>query len=262
MPPVVATVRDWSEALLTSLSAALTMMFAAIPKIIGFILIVAIGWFVATLIAKAAAALLRAVRFNELANRSGFTEILRNIGVEQDSAGFLATLAKWFIRLIVLVVAFDALGLPAVSDVLRQVLLWLPNLAVALVVMVIGGLAAKSFGNVVHGAMEKAQVGNPEVLATVARFAIWAFAIIIAANQIGIADELVNTLFMGAVAILVLAFGLSFGLGARDTAGEIVRNWYQKGLENKDKVKSAGRAFKEKGAAANPFGESDLAGRH
>jgi hypothetical protein len=67
-----------------------------------------------------------------MAQRSGFAGFVQNTGMQTDSAGFVADLAKWFIRLISLVVAFDALGLPAVSDVLRQLLLWLPNLAVAI----------------------------------------------------------------------------------------------------------------------------------
>lgn len=149
-----------------------------------------------------------------------------------------------------LVVAFDALGLPAVSHVLRQLLLWLPNVAVALVVLVVGGLAAKAIGNLVRGAMAKADLGNPDFISMVARTAIWAFAIIVAANQIGIADELVNTLFMGTVAMLALALGLSFGLGGRDTASEIVSRWYSKAKENRGRVARAGSEAMHAGGAA------------
>src|SRR5690606_2626119 len=131
-------VQDWSDAMMTSLAGAMALFFAAIPKVLGFLVILIVGWFVASLIAKDVASLLRAINFNDLAQRSGFSGFVRNIGVSTDASGFLALLAKWFIRLIVLVVAFDALGLPAVSDVLRQMLLWLPNLAVALLVLVIG----------------------------------------------------------------------------------------------------------------------------
>ena len=103
-------------------------------KILGFAVILFIGWFVASLIAKGVAMLLRTVKFNDLAQRAGMTEFMKKMGVDTDASGLIANIAKWFIRLIVLVVAFDALGLPAVSDVLRQLLLWLPNLVVAMVV--------------------------------------------------------------------------------------------------------------------------------
>jgi hypothetical protein len=143
------------------------------------------------------------------------------------------------------VVAFDALGLPAVSDVLRQLLLWLPNVVVALVVLVIGGLAASALSNVVRGAAAKSSLGDPDVLAKVASGLIWAFAIVVAVNQIGIATALVNTLFMAVVGAIALALGLAFGLGGRDTAAEIVRGWYQKGRENQDKLARAANAVSD-----------------
>lgn len=133
-------------------------------------------------------------------------------------------------------VAFDALGLPAVSDVLRQLLLWLPNVVVALVVLVIGGLAAVALSRVVRGAAAKSALGDADLLAKVASGLVWAFAIVVAVNQIGIATTLVNTLFMAVVGAIALALGLSFGLGGRDTAAEIVRRWYSQGRANQDRI--------------------------
>src|SRR3954453_19936122 len=232
-------VKDWSEAMLTSLAGAMAMLFAAIPKILAFVLILVIGWIIAGLIGRGVAALLRAIRFNEVAERSGFGAFVRNIGVKTDCAGFLALVAKWFIRLIVLVVAFDALGLPAVSDVLRQLLLWLPNLAVGIVVLVIGGLVANAAAGVVRGATASAGFGHPDLIGNIARAAVWVFAIIVAVNQIGIAKELVNTLFMGAVALVVLALGLAFGIGGRDVAGRLLEKWYAEGRQNSGKLSQA-----------------------
>src|SRR6266550_93669 len=169
MSGTFATVRDFSEATLTSLAAAMALFFAAIPKILGFLVVVIIGWIVASLIAKAIAAVLRSVRFNELAVQSGFSGFIRNTGMQTDAAGAIALTAKWFVRLIALVVAFDALGLPAVSDVLRQLLLWIPNLVVGIVVLVIGGLAANALANLIRGATAQADLGNPDLLAKIAK---------------------------------------------------------------------------------------------
>src|SRR5437764_6351133 len=171
-----APVTSWGEAILTSLAAALAMFLGAIPKVLGFLVILIIGWIVASALAGAVAALLRAVKFNDLAERSGLAGFVQKMGMHTDSAGMIALIAKWFVRLIVLVVAFDALGLPAVSQVLQQLLLWLPNLAVALVVLVIAGLAASAAHNLVRGATAQAGLGSPDLLANLARGAIWAFA--------------------------------------------------------------------------------------
>jgi hypothetical protein len=221
---------------MTSLVAALALFLGAIPKVIGFLVILIIGWLVAAALAGAVAALLRAVKFNDLAQRSGFSGFVQKMGAHTDASGMIATIAKWFVRLIVLVVAFDALGLPAVSQVLQQLLLWLPNLVVALVILVLAGLAANALGSLVRGATAESGLGNPDLLATIAKVAVWAFAIVVAVNQIGIAKELVNTLFMATVGALALALGLAFGLGGRDTAAEIVRNWYTKGQQAAPKL--------------------------
>lgn len=236
----VTSVSDWSDALMTSLAGAMAMFFGAVPRVLGFALILVVGWFIASLIAKGVAALLRSVHFNDLAQKSGFADFVRKMGVDTDASGFLAALSKWFVRLIVMVVAFDALGLPAVSEVLRQLLLWLPNLVVALVVLVIGGLAARALSNVVRATAAQAGLGNPNLLAKVASVAVWSFAIVVAVNQLGIAAALVNTLFMGLVGAIALAAGLAFGLGGRDTAAELVRKWQATGQQNKERLAEAG----------------------
>jgi hypothetical protein len=232
-------VTDWGQAVMTSLATALTLFLAAVPKVIGFALILIIGWLVASALAGVVAGLLRAMRFNDLAARSGFAGFVHNMGVRTDSSGVIAEVTKWFVRLITLVVAFDALGLPAVSNVLQQLLLWLPNLVVALVVLVVTGLAANALHGLVRGATAEADLGNPDLLANVARVAVWAFGIVVAVNQIGIASTLVNTLFMATVGAVALALGLAFGLGGRDTAGEIVRNWYRDSQRAAPKIEAA-----------------------
>ena len=244
--------QSWTDAMMASVSQALAIFLAAIPKLIGFVVILVVGWMVATLIAKAAAALLRSVKFNDLAQRSGFADFVKGMGVETDAAGFLADTAKWFVRLLTLVVAFDALGLPAVSDVLRQVLLWIPNLVVGLVVLVIGGLAANAMAAIVRGASARSELGNPDTLANIARVAIWAFAIVIAVNQIGIAQTLVNTLFTAVVGAVALALGLAFGLGGRETAARLWEDWHQKAQAAKPRIEAAAReASREVKAGTN-----------
>jgi len=237
--PVATTVHDWGDAMMASLTGAMALFFAAIPKIIGFAIILIVGWFLATLIARAVGHILRAIHFNNLARRSGFSDFVQRMGLETDASGFVAEVVKWFIRLITLVVAFDALGLPAVSDVLRQLLLWLPNVVVALVVLVIGGLAANGLASVVRGSTSEAGFRNPDILAKIAKVTVWAFAIVVAVNQLGIAQTLVNSLFMAVVGAAALAIGLAFGLGGRDTAGQIVQGWYRRGQEAAPRIQRA-----------------------
>ena len=249
---------DWSAAMMTSLAAAMAMFLSAIPKIIGFAVILIVGWLLASLVEKAVAAVLRAVRFNDLAAKSGLAGFVSKMnagngstatatahGSHQqrsgalDPAGMIGLIAKWFVRLIAAVVAFDALGLPAVSEVLRDLLLWLPNVIVALVVLVIGGLAARALSNLVRGAASEADLSNANLLSKVASALVWSFAIVVAVNQIGIATELVNTLFMAFVGAIALGLGLAFGLGGRETAGQILSKWYDRAQEKGPQIAHA-----------------------
>lgn len=251
-----AQITEWSEALMTSLAAALALLFSAIPKVLGFAVIVIVGWIIASLVERGAAAILRAIKFNDLAQRSGLSDFVVKMGTSTDPAGVLGIIVKWFIRLIALVVAFDALGLPAVSDVLRQLLLWLPNAVVAMVVLVIGGLAARALSNLVRGATTDAGMGNPELLARVASVTVWGFAIVVAVNQIGVATELVNTLFMAFVGALALGAALAFGLGGRDTAAEIVRNWYSKAQQKRGQIARSADAIERRVAERRVAGNA------
>src|SRR5438270_4076006 len=127
--PVVAR-PSFTDTLILSFRDAFTMILGAIPRILGFIIVVAIGWFVSSLLARAVIGLLRAIRFDELMQRSGLSDFMNKMGTGLDSSGVVAGLAKWLVRLVVPLVACDVRGLRAVSDVMRQLPLWLPTLVV------------------------------------------------------------------------------------------------------------------------------------
>lgn len=246
MQSAVVAVQGWGQALMVSLGNALAILLAAVPRVIGFALIVIVGWLVASLLAKAVAALLRTIKFNDLAQRSGLRDFFSRAGVNTDAAGAVAGVAKWFVRLIVLVVAFDALGLPAVSQVLQRLLLWLPNAVVALVVLVLGGLIANALGKLVRSAAAEGGFSNPDALSAVARVLVWGFAIIVAADQIGVGATLVNTLFIGFVAMIALGGGLAFGLGGREVGAQVWDNWYEQVKQAGPKLDRAARAGKHR----------------
>ncbi|HEV2086509.1 MAG TPA: hypothetical protein VGR09_15645 [Gemmatimonadales bacterium] len=219
---VAVPVRDTGDAFRASLAGAINTLLSAIPRIIGFAIVLIVGWIISSLLARGVEAVLHAVKFNDLARRSGFADFVQKMGVRDDSSGVIASIAKWCVRLITLVVAFDTLGLPAVSSVLNQLLLWLPNLIVALVVLVIGGLAANALSRLVRGATAEAGFSNHEMMETVTRVAVWGFAIVVAITQLGIATTLINTILIGLIGGVALAFGLAFGLGGRDRAAQIL----------------------------------------
>ncbi len=130
----------------------------------------------------------------------------------------------------------------------QDLLLFLPNLIVALVVLVLAGLAANALAGLVRGATAQAGLGGPDTLANIARVAVWGFGIIIAVNQLGIAATLVNTLFIGVVGALALATGLAFGLGGREQAAQLLASLGEQGKEAQPKLERAAQAAKTQAA--------------
>jgi Conserved TM helix len=261
---VAVPVRDTGDAFKASLAGALNTFLSAIPRIIGFAVVLIVGWIVSSVLARGVQALLHAVKFNDLARRSGFADFVQKMGVRDDSSGVIASIVKWFVRLVTLVVAFDTLGLPAVSNVLNQLLLWLPNLIVALVVLVVGGLAANALARLVRGTTAAAGFSNPDTLETVTRVAVWSFAVVVAVNQLGIATTFINTLLIGVVGALALAFGLAFGLGGRDRAAQVLdtmgRNVQRAGPRLERAAAMATQAASE-GAASMSSGAGEMSQR-
>ena len=248
----VTPITDWGTAFMTSMAAALALLLGGIPKLIAFALILIVGWIIAAAVGGVVTRLLRTIDFERLAERSGLRGFVRQMGMQMTASQLIGDIAKWFIRLIALVVAFDALGLPAVSQVLQNLLLWLPNLVVAIVTLVIGGLAATALSRLVRGATSEAGFANPDLLATITSVAVWAFAVLIAVNQIGIAANIVNILFTGVVAATALAAGLAFGLGGREVANEILSGWYQRSGEVGTRMSRAVDAARDQAATPEP----------
>jgi hypothetical protein len=137
-----------------------------------------------------------------------------------------------------LVAAANVLGLTQVSELLNQVLLWIPNLIVAAIILLIAPVVARFVRGTIEVGAGEMGFTNAPLLGRIAEVAIVAFAVIIAINQIGIAANLVNTLFIGLVAAVSLAFGLAFGLGGRDVAAELTRSWYEQSQETAAKVRA------------------------
>ena len=226
-------ITSWTEAFMAAFASAMSMFAGALPKILAFLVIVIIGWLIASGVSKAIAIVLRKLKFNTVADKAGLDKFMGNAGLSNDASGKLAMVVKWFVRLIALVAAFNALGLPAVSEILNQLLLWLPNLFVALAIVVIGGWGANAVAAIVRGMGTSAQSTHPEFLVRLAKTAVWLFTGIVAFNQLGVATEIVQTLFSAIVGAIALGAALAFGLGGKEVAGEMLRKWHDKCCDSK-----------------------------
>lgn len=231
------TITSWGDAVFLSLSNALNSFLAAIPLVIGALVIIVIGWIIAGVLARLVSEVLKRAGADRLFAEHG-GQVYGTRSREIKPSVVAGELVKWLIRLVFLVAAANVLGMPQVSQLLNDVLLWIPNLIVAAIILLVAPLLARF----VRGAIEvgAGQMGfsNASLLGRIAEVAIVVFAVIIAINQIGIAATLVNTLFVGVVAAFAIAFGLAFGLGGRDVAGKLTQSWYEQSQAAAARVKA------------------------
>jgi flagellar biogenesis protein FliO len=221
---------DLAQTLADSFNQVVRQLVTALPAVIGALLILLVGW----LVARVASGVITTLVARSGADRA-FVERSRDIYGDRTRAFSPSRLAGmttfWLILLVFLIAAANFLGWPQVSALLNQFVAWLPNLVVAVLILI----AAPVVGRLVRAAVEtgSSQMGmtSGRTLGQIAEIAVVAFAVVVAINQVGIASNLVNILFIGVVAALALGFGLAFGLGGRDVAGQLTQDWYRRSQE-------------------------------
>jgi hypothetical protein len=230
---------DWGTAVMLSLTRAMSDIVSFIPKLIGALLILLVGWLVARAVEALVAKGLRMIRFNQVADRAEIDQFLTNAGVRMDPSSVVGKLVYWFLLLSFLIAAFSALGLQQMEVVLANIIGFIPNVIVAVVVLLIGALAANFVANLVRGSVAAARVGDANLLATAARVGILVFAALMALDQLQIAPTIINTLWTALIGMFAVAGALAFGLGGRDVAHRMLEDWYTRGREKAQDVKQA-----------------------
>lgn len=217
---------DFGTQLSNSFGHAVDVLFAFIPALIGALIILLIGVIVARVVRAIIVRLLGAVHFDQIMQRTGIPGLLERGGVRTDIAGFVAGLIYWFIFLIFLVAAANALGVPTITAIVTSIVLFLPNVLVAVVILIIGSLIANFVSGIVRSSMTTTNIKGSGLIAGLVRYAILAFVVIMALDQIGVGAAIVQTLFACVAGGLTLALAIAFGFGGRDTAKDIVDSAY------------------------------------
>jgi len=236
MPTV--QISSWGDAIFLAVSNALNSFLAAIPAVIGALIIILIGWIIAGVLARLVTELLRRAGADRLFAEHG-GEVYGSQSKKIKPSVVAGELVKWLVRIVFLVAAANVLGLTQVSQLLNDVILWIPNLIVAAIILLLAPILARFVRGAIEVGAGRMGFTNAPLLGRIAEIAIVVFAVIIAINQIGIAANLVNTLFIGVVAALALAFGLAFGLGGRDVAGQLTQAWYEQSRAAARRIKAS-----------------------
>jgi hypothetical protein len=196
-----------------------------------------VGWLVAKGVRFAIVRALRALNFNVVTEKAGIDRFLQQGGSDIDTIHVLGSLFYWLVILAALMVAFNSLDLAYVTDLIGRIVLFVPRVMVAVVILVFGAYFARFVATALATYLRNVSVGESALVGRLALYAMMAFVIMIALDQIGLGD-LIRQTFLIVVAAIALGMALAFGLGGQRRAAELIERWSRSGIDEKRQTAS------------------------
>ena len=215
---------DWYDLTIEALQDLLQGFLTFTPKLIGALVVFIIGWFISIAIGKVIAEILKRLNLNRFFEKGNIKKILEKAEFKIDVSGFIGAIFKWIFVIVFLLAAVEILGLRQFGVFLTNVLDYLPNVIVAVLIFVVAVIIADILEKIVRAAVESVKVGYGNWVGMIVRWSIWIFAIFAILYQLRVAPGLIQTLLSGIVGLIVIAGGIAFGLGGKDVAAEILQN--------------------------------------
>lgn len=204
------------------LQDALSAFFSYIPQLVGAIVILIVGYIVAKILEAVVGRVLQSIGFDRWMERGGIKQFFDRAETRQTPHSILGKLVFWFVFIIAITMAADALGIPQVSAVLAQLIAYIPSIIAAILILILAALLANFLSSIVRGAT------GSDLLASIARYAIIVYAVFAAITQLGIAVELTAPTFLIVLGAVALAAAIAFGIGGREVAQDIIEKAYNR----------------------------------
>lgn len=218
----------WQGALLASWLQVSNTLLAFVPKLIGSAIVFVVGIVIASWGKRLIEELLRMFKTEDLSKSSGFATYLDRAGIRLTASELVGEIVRWILLLVFFIAAVDILGLAAVSQVLAQLLAYIPNVFAAALIFGAGFVIANLADGLVRGAFATVDHEAARPVGKLARWVVLVVAFFAAVDQLQIAESLSQTFFQGLTWTLTLVLGLAIGLGAKDLVAKILEDWYKR----------------------------------
>jgi len=222
------------EMFLEPARAFLQQIGAFLPKVLIAIVILVVGWMLAKALKFAVEKGLRAINFHVVTEKAGIEGFLQRGGVETDTTGFLGLLFYWLAILAALMIAFNSLGLTYITDLVRQVVVFIPNVIVAILILAFGAYFSRFVATALTAYCKSIEVADAELLGQLAGYATMVFVVLIALDQVQVGGDIVRQSFLIILAAVAFALALAFGLAGQKRAAHFLeRHWPSADSEEK-----------------------------
>jgi hypothetical protein len=201
---------------------------AFLPHILGATLILFVGLVLARLVQRGVIKLLRLIRLNVLAEKSGIEDFLINGGVRFTLVTLIASLIYWFLIFVTVIAVLDMLGSNEAIGLFSEVISFLPHVIIAVVVIIFGSLISKFVHAVVYTYLDNIGIESARVISAVAQYAILVMVVFVALEHLSISRELLISAFQLAFGALCLAAAIAFGLGGKELAAKLLEIFWKR----------------------------------
>ena len=215
-------IQNWGDVFTHSLQGVWYGVISFVPELVIALIIFAIGWVLAALVEKIVEGLFKALKVDAALKSAGLEEVVKRSGYNLNSGLFVGALVKWFIIVVFLIASFGILGLDQVNQFLGEVVNYIPQVIVAVLILLVSVVIAGALQKTVVASAKAGHIHSAELLGRVTKWAIWIFAILTALITLGIAPGLIQMILTAIFAGGALAIGLAFGLGGKEVAGRIL----------------------------------------
>lgn len=225
-------IESWGDVFARSLQSVWYGVAGFLPKLVIALIIFAIGWVLAALIEKLIETIFKSLKVDAALKSAGLEDVVKRAGHNLNSGLFVGAIVKWFVIVVFLIASFDVLGLSQVNNFLSDIVSYLPQVIVAILILMAAVIVGSAMQKVVAASARAAHVKMAELLGRVTKWAIWIFAILTALFNLGIAPW-IQTIIVAIFAGAALAAGLAFGLGGKEAAAKAIEKTIR-AIEEKD----------------------------
>src|SRR5680860_290373 len=193
-----------------------------IPTMIGGLIVFFVGVIIGNGIAQLVEKLIDLLKIDPILEKVGFKQLTDKAGIRLDAGFFVGQIVKWLIIFSFLVAACNIWNLSAVGDFIKSIVNYLPNVLVAIIILLAAIVLGEYFAKFVRASVAGAGLKYQSFLGVVSRWIFIIFGLIAALSQLQVAPYIINTSFTGIVAMMAISGGLAFGLGGKELASELL----------------------------------------
>ncbi len=205
-----------------------------LPNILAAIIVLLLGWIVGMFLGNLLKRALISIGIDGLGDQLGLKRLSERSGRSIRVSGIVQWIVKWFFILASIIAAADIMGLSTITNFFyNDVMGYAGHVIIAMVIILLGMLAANFLGDVVKGTVKAGGFATANMLGSLTRWAIMIFAIIAALSELQIAQTFLQDLFRAVIAMLAIAGGLAFGLGGKDHAKKVLDH-VESGMSSRD----------------------------